>query len=385
MKRIICILLAVITVSLFASCSQQENNKAIETTASTENTSTEGHTDNIQPTKPATGFDYTLTDEKSLNAFFESNNTGKTFEFRDVYLDYDKKAEIYYLWFKEDHSNSEQGLPVESDELDLAKYKGQMISGCGQVKERTIQEGVFIYNNIDKIYNTEKEQSKNVTIDSIDNKGAMKIDTVNVSYDGYTYETPDNYTINMRGTVLYGDLTYTKSLKSFDGHGGELYYEDGTLYDEKYGGFEAWSDADSKKFALKVPDSLIAGTYTFEVFQVFLDSADDDTRTCITFTINNKPSSTSASTPFYGIWVYASKSYDEASDFAKNVSSKCYNGYVEDTTNWSNLNSEKWYVVTAGRYASEKEANNKLAEVKKYYPDAYVKYSGDYFFSLTKR
>ena len=94
-KRIICILLAVITVSLFASCSQQENNKAIETTASTENTSTEGHTDNIQPTKPATGFDYTLTDEKSLNAFFESNNTGKTFEFRDVYLDYDKKAAFF--------------------------------------------------------------------------------------------------------------------------------------------------------------------------------------------------------------------------------------------------------------------------------------------------
>ena len=82
--------------------------------------------------------------------------------------------------------------------------------------------------------------------------------------------------------------------------------------------------------------------------------------------------------PFYGIWVSASKNYDDATKTADKVSSYGFDGYVEDTTNWSNLNSEKWYVVTAGRYASEKEANNKLAEVKEYYPDAYVKYSGDY-------
>ena len=82
--------------------------------------------------------------------------------------------------------------------------------------------------------------------------------------------------------------------------------------------------------------------------------------------------------PFYGIWVSASKNYDDAKKTAGELSLNGFDGYIEDTTNWSNLNSEKWYVVTAGRYASEKEANNKLAEVKKYYPDAYVKYSGDY-------
>lgn len=91
-----------------------------------------------------------------------------------------------------------------------------------------------------------------------------------------------------------------------------------------------------------------------------------------------KASSSGAYPSFYGIWVYASKSYDEASTFAWDVSSNGFKGFVITTTDWSNLNSEKWYVVTAGEYGSEKEAINMLTEVQKYYPDAYVKYSGDH-------
>ena len=89
-------------------------------------------------------------------------------------------------------------------------------------------------------------------------------------------------------------------------------------------------------------------------------------------------SSFNYNTPFYGIWVSASKTYDDASNTSKEVTSKGFNGFVEDTTDWSNLNNEKWYVVTAGKYASEDEAANKLDEVKKYYPEAYIKYSGEY-------
>ena len=83
-------------------------------------------------------------------------------------------------------------------------------------------------------------------------------------------------------------------------------------------------------------------------------------------------------TPFYGIWVNASKNYDDAVKFSEKVTSNGFNGFAEDTTDWSNLNSEKWYVVTAGKYASENEAKNELDKVKKYYPDAYIKYSGEY-------
>lgn len=91
-----------------------------------------------------------------------------------------------------------------------------------------------------------------------------------------------------------------------------------------------------------------------------------------------KTFSNGGNSSFYGIWVYASKNYDEASNFASNVSSNGYNGFVITTTDWSNLNSEKWYVVTAGKFESEKEAINMLDEVKMHYPDAYVKYSGEY-------
>ena len=88
--------------------------------------------------------------------------------------------------------------------------------------------------------------------------------------------------------------------------------------------------------------------------------------------------SNSSYSAFYGIWVYASKSYDEASSFAGEVSSNGFQGFVFTTTDWSNLNSEKWYVVTAGQYGTEKEAINKLDAVQNYYPDAYVKFSGDH-------
>ena len=39
---------------------------------------------------------------------------------------------------------------------------------------------------------------------------------------------------------------------------------------------------------------------------------------------------------------------------------------------------EKFYVVTAGVYLSESDANAALPSVQGFYPDAYVKYSGDY-------
>ena len=82
--------------------------------------------------------------------------------------------------------------------------------------------------------------------------------------------------------------------------------------------------------------------------------------------------------PFWGIWCYGSKSRTEADNFADVLSSKGYNAQVFVTTDWSNLNSEKYYVVTAGVYYSETDAKKELASVKSLgYSDAYVKYSGN--------
>lgn len=80
--------------------------------------------------------------------------------------------------------------------------------------------------------------------------------------------------------------------------------------------------------------------------------------------------------PFYGIWCTASKDYAEAESSAHYISRQGYNAQVFVTTDWSNLNSEKWYVVSAGVYLTEEEANAALPGVQSIYADAYVKYSG---------
>ena len=83
--------------------------------------------------------------------------------------------------------------------------------------------------------------------------------------------------------------------------------------------------------------------------------------------------------PFYGIWCYGVKSESEAENGVKALSANGLDGYIFVTTDWSNLNPEKWYVVTAGVYDSKEEAKNALSAVKSAgYPDAYVKYTGDY-------
>ena len=83
-------------------------------------------------------------------------------------------------------------------------------------------------------------------------------------------------------------------------------------------------------------------------------------------------------TPFYGIWCQADKDYNEALRYASIMSQYGCAAQVFTTTDWSNLNSEKWYVVTAGVYYSEESANAALASVRRIYPDAYVKYTGYY-------
>lgn len=88
--------------------------------------------------------------------------------------------------------------------------------------------------------------------------------------------------------------------------------------------------------------------------------------------------SNSATTPFYAICCAASKDYSTANKSAQEMQEQGFNAFVITTTDWSNLNKEKWYVVTAGRYDSKSDANAALKSVKKAYSGAYVKYTGSY-------
>lgn len=77
--------------------------------------------------------------------------------------------------------------------------------------------------------------------------------------------------------------------------------------------------------------------------------------------------------PFYGVWYAASKDLSEA----KRVADKT-NGHIFVSSDWSNLNKEKWYVVTAAICEYEDKAKAVLAAVTGEYPDAYIKFTGDY-------
>ena len=96
------------------------------------------------------------------------------------------------------------------------------------------------------------------------------------------------------------------------------------------------------------------------------------TQQAVTTTEKQKPRA------FYGIWCDAYKKRTTAQKQAVEYSKYGIDAQVIETTQWSNLNSEKWYVISAGVYETKESANENLSKVKEKYPDAYVKYSGDW-------
>ena len=93
-------------------------------------------------------------------------------------------------------------------------------------------------------------------------------------------------------------------------------------------------------------------------------------------TVNHE---STAEKPFWGIWSSAYKNRQNAEKDARELVSKGYtDAQVIVTTDWSNLNTEKWYVVTVARCSSKEEAKKMLPEIQASVDaSAYVKYTGD--------
>ena len=82
--------------------------------------------------------------------------------------------------------------------------------------------------------------------------------------------------------------------------------------------------------------------------------------------------------PFYGIWCGASKDRESAESIASSMRDEGLPAEIFITTDWSNLNTEKWYVISAGVYETKQEAENMLSRAKDYNSGAYIKYSGEW-------
>lgn len=83
--------------------------------------------------------------------------------------------------------------------------------------------------------------------------------------------------------------------------------------------------------------------------------------------------------PFYGIWCFASKDQWEAQRVADDLKDMGFDGQVYISSEWSNLDPEKWYCASPGACATKSEAEAVLSAAHNAgYSDAYIKYSGNY-------
>lgn len=84
-------------------------------------------------------------------------------------------------------------------------------------------------------------------------------------------------------------------------------------------------------------------------------------------------------TPFWGVWIGA---FSELSNAQERVALARENGFqdvrMEFSADWTELNQTGYYVVSAGTYASREDAEDVLPAARYYFPDAYVKYSGQH-------
>lgn len=80
---------------------------------------------------------------------------------------------------------------------------------------------------------------------------------------------------------------------------------------------------------------------------------------------------------FYGVWVAATKSKEDAENMVGEMTKKNLDAIAMLTSDWENLNPDPIYVVSIGFYTDEAEAKKALETAKAAgYKDAYVKFSG---------
>ena len=91
-----------------------------------------------------------------------------------------------------------------------------------------------------------------------------------------------------------------------------------------------------------------------------------------------EPAPASQPAPYWGVWVGAFAERENAEARAAEVRSLGLDARVEVSSDWTGLNQETYYVVSAGSYDTREAAEAVLPQMQQHYPDAYVKHTGDH-------
>ena len=193
---------------------------------------------------------------------------------------------------------------------------------------------------------------------------------VDSSQDYYDYAKAafsDSYYRELIEHYLYAVSTDT--MNSFHLTDDYIYYfEDG---------WKVWLVGDS----VHIRSSEIQGYYSKEVISMAPTTLsagveDTDFKTELSY---EESEELSQNQPFYGIWYYASKDRLEAQKKADELTKHGFNARVYISDEWSNLNQERWYSVSAGTCSTKAEAEVVLQRAQEAgFSKVYIKYSGEY-------
>lgn len=145
-------------------------------------------------------------------------------------------------------------------DTDGSDDQGQSIDVDNSDKEESTDEI--------SIKNASNSESSGNTIKTVECSGFIEEAVVDVSDDGYFYQSDEEWIVETTGITVFGKITYNKNfsgseLKGFS-HGGTLTLADGTNYEGDDCSF--WSDYEAGEFAVEIP-SHIKGDCEISVYQ----------------------------------------------------------------------------------------------------------------------
>ena len=137
----------------------------------------------------------------------------------------------------------------------------------------------------------ENSAQSQVKIVSISNNGGMTSNDANLSQNGYKFTEKDDegeYEVRTQGLCIYGNLEYSADMSASvcKGTGGIVLDENGAEIDqdsltnhaqevksspESAYAFSFYSNSDSKRFLIGLPDDIKPGKYTLQIYQFFND------------------------------------------------------------------------------------------------------------------